>query len=742
MNHTFGKTAARFFFIISIFLVFSGYSRHAAAHTARHEPTSADLIVYGGTPAGVIAAVAAARMGHSVIIVEPQVRIGGMTSGGLIRTDVGDEETIGGLSKEFFNRNLAYYVKQYGEGSKQVEKSYQGYFTEPHVAEQIFNEMVKEQANITVLTRHRLVDVAIQQQKIASIAIERVASGEQQTLSGKMFIDASYEGDLMAAAGVPYRVGRESQWEYNESFAGVNYGPKEIRGMGDHKLQAYNIRGTLTRREDIRVLFPKPDHYTPERFEAMKQKILQEGYTKLEELMPHLIGAEMPNGKHDNNDGDLPGVNFAYPEANWEERQQIYAMHRDHWLSLFYMLQNDPELPEAFRADARKWGLPSDEYPENNHITPQLYVREARRMVGKYVLTQNDIRTHRYKETTICVGSYNMDCHVVDYLMTAKGIVPEGGFIEPCDAYEIPYEIIVPHSNENLLVIGGFSATHVAYGSARMEPVFMMLGHAGGLAAHLALQSGSAVQDVAVKQLQSLLTQQGAILKAPYLPDVAIHFTPAEPKVGEEVTFTVEEKDVRAPLKKIWWSLDGTGEINATDKMVKHTFTSAKVNEITLLVEDENGLRSPFIKAEVPVGESAIRDVNVEAEDGEITGEWIRSRSPNYDFRLLYIDGDTKKGGKKTRFVPDLPKTGRYMVSVAYSPGENRATNVPVTIQHSDGTSNVTLDQSTASTLFVYKPLGEFRFEEGESGWVEISNAGTTGQVVVDAVKWIWLGDE
>lgn len=735
------KTQINTRFVILIVVIFFSFSPNVVHPAPAKAVTTTELVVYGGTPAGITAAVAAARMGHSVILIEPQVRIGGMISGGLIRTDVGDAETIGGLSKEFFNRNLDYYVKTYGENAKSVEKSYHGFFTEPHVAEQLFNEMARE-ANVMVLTQHRLVDAAFAKQKITSITIEHVPSGQRQTINGKLFIDASYEGDLMAAAGVPYRVGRESRWEYDESFAGITIGPEAIRGRGDHKLQAYNIRGTLTRREDIRVPFPKPEHYTPERFQVVKQKVLKEGYRKLEELMPHLIGAEMPNGKHDNNDGDLPGLNFGYPEGNWEERQRIYALHRDNWLSLFYMLQNDPELPEAFRTDAKTWGLPSDEYPENNHVTPQLYVREARRMVGKYVLTQNDIRYHRYKESTICVGSYNMDCHVVDQQMTTKGLQPEGGFIEPCDAYEIPYEIIVPIDNENLLVIGGFSATHVAYGSARMEPVFMMLGHAGGLAAHLALQAHTPVQTVNIEELQGLLKDQGAILEAPYLPDVAIKFSPEKPNVGEEVTFTVEEKDVRHPLKKIWWSLDGTGEINATEKTVKYTFTAAKVNEITLLVEDGNGLRSPFIKAEVPVGGSTIRDVNVEAEDGEMTGDWIRSRSPNYDFRLLYIDGDTKKGEKKTRFIPNLPKTGRYRLSIAYSPSQNRATNVPVTIQHSGGTANVTLDQSKASTLFVYKPLGEYEFKAGESGWVEISNAGTKGQVVVDAVKWIWLGNE
>ncbi len=704
-------------------------------------PANADLVVYGGTPAGITAAIAASRMGHSVILVEPQVRIGGMISGGLIRTDVGDAETIGGLSKEFFDRNYQYYVSRYGADSKQAEKSYQGFFTEPSVAEQVFNNMVKE-ANITVLTGHRLVDATLHRQKITSITIEEIKSGTRQTLGGQQFIDASYEGDLMAAAGVPYRVGRESQWEYNESFAGVNIGPKGVRGAGDHKLQAYNIRGTLTSRDDIRLLFPKPERYKPERFKALKDKVIAEGLTSLAELLPHLPGSEMPNGKHDNNDGDLVGVNYAYPEASWEERQDIYEQVRDHWLTLFYMLQNDPDLPEAFRQDARKWGLPSDEYPENDHVTPQLYVREARRMIGRYVLTQNDILTDRYKERTICLGSYNMDSHVVDHIMTDKGLQPEGGFIELCDAYEIPYEVIVPPANENLLVLCGISATHVAYGSARMEPVFMMLGHAGGLAVHLALTSRTAIQDVEIKSLQDLLVRQGAVLEAQYLPDVAISFSPEEPKVGEPVTITVVEKDVRQPLRKIWWSVDGTGAEHATKKTFTHTFATAKVHDIALLVEDENGLRSPFIKAGIPVGGSTLRDVNVEAEDGELTGEWIRSRSPNYDFRLLYIDGDTKKGEKAARFIPDLPKSGRYMVSIAYSPGNNRAKNVPLTIKHRGGTQELTLDQSTSNTVFVYKPLGEYLFDAGESGWVEISNAGTTGQVVIDAVKWVWLGDE
>lgn len=727
--------------IFLIALLISFLAPQAAFSAHGYQARTADLIVYGGTPAGITAAVAASRMGHSVIIVEPQVRIGGMISGGLIRTDVGDAETIGGLSKEFFDRNYQYYVSRYGKDSRQAEKSYQGFFTEPSVAEQVFNRMVEE-AKITVLVGHRLVDATLSQQKITGIVIEEIASGKKQALAGQQFIDASYEGDLMAAAGVPYRVGRESRSEYNESFAGVTVGPMEARGAGDHKLQAYNIRGTLTQREDIRVLFPKPERYMPERFQALKDKVIAEGMTTLAELLPHLPGSEMPNGKHDNNDGDLVGVNYAYPEASWEERQDIYEQIRDHWLTLFYMLQNDPDLPEAFRKDARKWGLPADEYPENNHVTPQLYVREARRMIGRYVLTQNDLLYDRYKERTICLGSYNMDSHFVDHVMTEKGLQPEGGFIELCDAYEVPYEVIVPPANENLLVLCGISATHVAYGSVRMEPVFMMLGHAGGLAAHMALQSKSAVQAIDIKTLQKLLVQQGALLEAPYLPDVAIRFTPEEPKVGEPVTISLVEKDVRQPLKKIWWSVDGTGIVNATDQTVEYTFASAKAHEVTVLVEDEKGLRSPFVKAEIPVGGSTLRDVIVEAEDGEMTGDWIRSRSPNYDFRLLYVDGNTKKGRKSVRFTPDLPKSGRYMVSIAYSPGQDRAENVPVTINHRDGTAHEELDQSKAETIFVYKPFGEFYFDKGKAGWVEISNEGTQGQVVVDAVKWIWLGDE
>jgi hypothetical protein len=714
----------------------------AALSSAKAETVSADVVVYGGTPGGVTAAVAAARSGRSVVLIEPHPRVGGMTSGGLCVTDVGKRETIGGLAKEFFGRVHAFYRTKYGPGSAQAKACRNGELPEPHVAEHVFNEMLRETGRVKVLLRHRVHKTAVEKGRLAAVTALDLASGKSVECRGALFLDAGYEGDLLALAGVPYRVGRESRDEHGESFAGVNAGPPPGRGRGDHRVQAYNLRGTITSNPDLAVPFPRPKHYDPAPFLAYKQRVLRGRAKTFAEAIQNHLRAPLPNGKFDPNVADLTGVVQAYPEGDPAARQRVYERLRDHWLSLFYMLQNDPELPEAFRATAKGWGLPKDEYPENSHVTPQVYVREARRMIGRHVLTQSDVRVNRYKKDGVCLGSYNIDCHVVQLLTGPEGPQPEGGFIELTDPYEIPYGCLVPPNVSNLLVVCAVSATHVGYGSLRMEPVFMMLGHAAGLAAHQALERDCAVQAVDVAALREALRKQGALLDAPYRPVVAIACTPARPAPGEPVTIEVKPVDLRRPIRKVWWNLDGTGALQGTEPRLTHRFPVAKVYTLSVIVEDETGLKSDFTTAEVAVGGGTVGDVTVVAWDGgKLTGDWMRARARDYDRRLLYTDEQALKGENRAVFEAVLPRDGRYMVCLAYPAVANRDPRVPVRVRHAGGTAELTVDQRKADTPFVFKPLGEFRFQGGQGYAVEVRNEGTTGVVAVDAVKWVWLGE-
>lgn len=731
------RTRAILLFVVA--LAMASFSPIARAG----EPITVDLVVYGGTPAGVTAAAAAARQGRTVVVIEPQVRLGGMISGGLCKTDIGKRETIGGLSKEFFKRVHDYYVKAHGAESALAVGSRDGELPEPSVAQRVFEQMVAEAGTVQTLVGHRLVSADVTNGAIASIRIVPVVGGEETRVQGRAFVDASYEGDLMAAAGVPYRVGREARSEFDEQYAGVNAGPENILGTGDHRVQAYNIRGTITNRADIRIPFPKPQRYDPAPFISYKRSVLAGRAKTFADVLGVIEASKITGGKYDINVADLPGVNYAYPEGDWAQRREVYERTRDHWLSLLYMLQNDPELPDAFRADAAQWGLPSDEYTENGNVTPQIYVREARRMLGQYVMSEIDLRRNRFKKDGVAIGSYNLDSHIVQYLASPRGTIDEGHFIELVDPYEIPYRSIVPPNVKNLLVPCAMSATHVAYGSIRMEPVFMMLGQAAGLASHLALEmkDGPVVQKVFIDALRKQLVADGAVLDAPFRPLVNIDVEKKSIAPGESLTFKIDEQDVRVPLKRIWWNFDSSGEVQATKSVATYKFDKPGVREVTLLVEDGEGRKSQFERVQVQVGPEAVADVVVTAKNGEMIGGWVRSRAKDYDGRLLFTDGDSEKGMKKVRFVAKLPRAGKYMVALAYAAGPNRSKEVPVTIRHADGASTVKVDQRKASTPMVFKPLGEYRFDSAGDAVVEVSNEGTTGYVVADAVKWIWQGE-
>lgn len=520
-----------------------------AASRAADETAKADVVVYAGTPAGITAAIAAAREGRSVALVELNNRVGGMISGGLTNTDIGHRWTVGGLAEEFLSRTVNHYKEKYGEDSPQYKACKNGRKYEPSVAEMTFEKMLSEQPGIKVWKRHRYHAVNLDGGRIVSFVAEDPVTKKKVVFEGDVFIDASYTGDLMAGALVPYRVGREARAEYGETLAGVNKGPAGVIGMGDHRTQAYNYRVSITGTTANRVLFPKPGNYDPTPWrEKFEEKIKSGKITKFLDLYISAAGA---NDKRDSNWNDLVEGNEGYAEGDWETRERIEAAHRDYYLSMLYYLQNDPDLPEAFRKDAMNWGLPKDEFTDTGHFPFQLYIREARRMVGKYVLREQDLTENRQKEDGVCAGNYGIDCHGVQFILQNGKRVIERTRHRSVDPYDIPYASMVPEEKGNLIVPVCLSSTHVAYCSLRMEPVFMMLGHAAGKAAHLAVAGKIPVQDIAVPELRQMLLKEGAVLDAAAPGKVEqMKAKGKAPSSGEEDGDAVMEEDGPAPAGK------------------------------------------------------------------------------------------------------------------------------------------------------------------------------------------------
>lgn len=495
---------------------------------------SYDLVVYGGTAGGVITAVAGAREGLKVALLEPGRRLGGMVSGGLGRTDHGKKETIGGLSLDFFKR----VGRHYGEDIT--------WYFEPHAAEQVFQEMVKE-AGVTVLYQHRLKErggVRKKGREVSEIVMENGAR-----FRARVFTDATYEGDLMAQAGVSYTWGREGSAQYKESLAGVrptdrNHmfevrispydragkllreiqpGPRGPLGAADKKVQAYNFRMCLSNDPANQAPFPKPANYDPRRYELLARliKALAERDGKPPRMNQLMIVSPLPNNKADiNNYGafstDYIGKSWDYPTASYKRRAQIWQDHRDYVAGFFYFLAHDAQVPQPLQQEINRWGLARDEFTDMAHWPHQLYVREARRMVGDFVMTQKDIQTELSKDDAIGMGSYNSDSHNVERYVTEDGAVQNEGNMEVAvTPYQVPYRLMLPKRNEctNLLAPVCFSASHVTYSTLRMEPVYMIIGQAAGLAAKMAIEGGKPVQDIDARALTAKLRAQGAVME-------------------------------------------------------------------------------------------------------------------------------------------------------------------------------------------------------------------------------------
>ena len=539
-----------------------------------------DVIIYGGTSAGVASAIQTSRMGKSVLIIEPAHRLGGLTTGGLGQTDIGNKHVIGGISREFYQNIRKYYDDPNNwtwqsrnaymdEGQTRTEKGEDAMWTfEPSAALKVYHQMLSaEKIDIVYGERlNRESGVIKKDNRIESIEME---NGSKYT--GEMFIDATYEGDLMAAAGVSYRVGRESNREYGETLNGVqankisatlkwtlsrnaynhnfidrvdpyiikgdpksgllpyiSENPPGVDGEGDNKIQAYCFRMTLTDHPDNRIPFKKPENYNELNYELLFRNYeaargpVEEMYTYGDNLVPW-INSPMPNRKTDTNNQkgfstDFIGQNYDYPDASYEEREKIVQAHREYQQGLMWTLAYHPRIPEKVRDKVSQWGTCKDEYEKGSDgWQQQLYIREARRMLSDYVMTQKNCEGIEVVEDPVGMAAYGMDSHHIQRYVDINGFVQNEGNVEAhgFSPYSISYRSIVPKKEEceNLLVPICVSSTHIAFGSIRMEPVFMVLGQSAATAACQAIDEKRALQEIDCSLLQKRLVENKQILR-------------------------------------------------------------------------------------------------------------------------------------------------------------------------------------------------------------------------------------
>ena len=568
------STFNRVFYIVLLplaLLAFSYCSPSDSNQNDSSEPSEyeADVIVYGGTSGAVTAAVQAAKMDKKVIMVSPAEHLGGLSSSGLGFTDVGDKSVIGGLSREFYHRVYLHYQKSEswqwqeksefgnrGQGTPAIDgENRTMWLFEPHVAEKVYEDFIEEY-NISV---HR--DEWLNRKDEDGVVKENGRIASIKTLSGnvykaKIFIDATYEGDLMAAAGVDYHVGREANSVYDENWNGVQTGvyhhnhyfepgvdqidpyyspgnpsssiiprvstdPPGEKGSGDDKIQAYCFRMCLTKHPDNKVPFPMPESYDADRYMLML-RLFESGWHKRDDLFGKYDA--IPNSKTDvNNRGpfstDNIGMNYEYPEGSYAKRKEIIKEHEVYQKGLMYFLANDPRVPDTIQNEMQKWGLAKDEFEDNGHWPYKLYIREARRMIGDYVMTEHDILGNRKVPESVGMGSYTMDSHNVQRYINEEGYVQNEGDIgiHVPEPYQISYRSLIPKEEDctNLLVPVCVSSSHIAFGSIRMEPVFMILGQSAATAASMAIDSGTPVQELDYALLREQLLKDGQILDLP-----------------------------------------------------------------------------------------------------------------------------------------------------------------------------------------------------------------------------------
>lgn len=528
---------------------------------------SYDLVIYGGTAAAVTAAIQARQMGKTVIVVSPDTHLGGLSSGGLGFTDTGDKAVIGGLAREFYHRVYLHYQKPEAwqqEKREQFGNKGQGtvaldgenrtmWIFEPHVAEKVFEELIAEY-KIPIVRNEWLNRQNGVKKTGANITSFKTLSGK--TYTGRMFIDATYEGDLMAAAGVSYHVGRESKAQYGEQWAGVQTGvlhhrhhfdavPSRISpywipgdpssgvlprisaappgqyGAADNKLQAYCFRMCLTDLAENRIPFPKPAGYDPKQYELLL-RIFNAGWRETFEKFDRIPNRKTDTNNHGPFSTDNIGMNYDYPEASYERRRAIIKEHEQYQKGWLYFIANDPRIPKDVQEEFRQWGLAKDEFKDNGNWPHQIYVREARRMIGAYVMTENELLKKRPTPDSVGMGSYGMDSHNIQRYIIGTGkdayVQNEGDIgVSTNGPYQIAYGSLVPRKGQadNLLVPVAMSSSHIAYGSIRMEPVFMILGQSAATAAVLAIDGKTSVQDVPFAKLRERLLQDKQVLEFP-----------------------------------------------------------------------------------------------------------------------------------------------------------------------------------------------------------------------------------
>ncbi|TSJ38880.1 FAD-dependent oxidoreductase [Mucilaginibacter corticis] len=654
--------------VIVCFLLCAGFQLFA-----QPKPTNVDVCVYGGTSAGVIAAYTAAKMGKSVVLIEPGTRLGGLSSGGLGFTDIGNKYVVTGLARDFYRRIGQYYGK------------FEQWTFEPKVAEAIFLDYVKR-GNFGVLYRIHSIGITKKDHHISKIVAIQEGPGSARiiNISAKQYIDCSYEGDLMAKAGVSYTTGREANSVYNETVNGVELrtehqflngiDPYKIpgkpesgllwgisneilapAGSGDKKIQSYNFRVCLTNDPANRIEITRPDGYDSTHYELLL-RVLEKKPAK--DLGAFLKIDLMPNHKTDiNNNGpfstDMIGANYAYPDADYTTRNAIIKEHIDYTKGLLYFIGHDPRMPQHLREQMLKWGYPDDEYTSTDHFTPQMYVREARRMLGEYIMTEANCLRKEVVDDKIGMGAYNMDSHNAERLVV-NGMVKNEGDVQlrGINPYPIAYRSITPKRAEcdNLLVPVCLSASHMAYGSIRMEPVFMVLGQSAAVAACQAIDKRVGVQQIDIKQLQAELTD---------------------------------------------------------NPLVDHS-----VPEI--LVDDND------------------------AENTVKTGQWKRGTNGGYGPSFLL---DTSKVSAEIKFIPLIKHAGNYHIYV-YCPKVSHSTSV-TQLQIFDGQNmiNKTINkndiQVTGQTSGEWVSMGVSKFPAGKKAYVQISNHGADGAVLADAILFV-----
>lgn len=524
-----------------------------------------DVVVIGGTPGGIATAVRAAREGCETLLITYNKHLGGMMAGGLSYTDTLTMKARTPLLEEFVQRVHDHYKSEYGPESQQMTYCESGYIFEPHIAEQIFEDLVSAESALTVARGYHPSTVERTGRTLTEVHLNPFDEDDDSlTIAGDIFIEATYEGDLMATAGTDYRIGRESRAEFNEQFAGRIYtaargdryypqeavgnkedsapaerrGPLDVplekqqghldliphpaglteiypksTGKGDDAIQAYNYRLCLSNDPENRRLPEEPPEYNREdHLEALEE--IEEG-----DLRSYLLLRYLPNNKADMNSADLPGQNHAYPEADWDRRNEIADRHRNHALGLLYFLQNDDTVSNDVQAEAREWGLARDEFTDNNNFPWQFYVRESRRLKGRKTFTENDARhaprleRAPINEDSIAIAEYPLDSHACNEKRQA-GSQPEGFFYasQVTRPAQVSYGTMLPQDIDNLLVPVPLSATHVAYGTIRLEPTWLHIGESAGVAAALAHRKNTTPADIDRNHLQQTLVETGIML--------------------------------------------------------------------------------------------------------------------------------------------------------------------------------------------------------------------------------------